>query len=56
MSRNILSDYLAEIARISATRAGTGGPPSGNIQDEFTAKLSNEPMTLSMALMMSSAS
>ncbi|MBV8402089.1 MAG: hypothetical protein JOZ17_25710 [Acetobacteraceae bacterium] len=24
MSRNILSDYLAEIARISATRAGTG--------------------------------
>ena len=30
-------------------RAGTGGPPSGNIQDEFTAKLSNEPGTLSMA-------
>jgi cyclophilin family peptidyl-prolyl cis-trans isomerase len=30
-------------------RAGTGGPPSGNIEDEFTAKLSNEPMTLSMA-------
>lgn len=30
-------------------RAGTGGPPSGNIQDEFTVKLSNEPLTLSMA-------
>jgi len=32
-------------------RAGTGGPPSGNIPDEFPedAKLSNEPMTLSMA-------
>jgi cyclophilin family peptidyl-prolyl cis-trans isomerase len=30
-------------------RAGTGGPDSGNIQDEFTAKLSNEPGTLSMA-------
>ncbi|HTU63750.1 MAG TPA: peptidylprolyl isomerase [Polyangiales bacterium] len=30
-------------------RAGTGGPPDGNIQDEFTAKLSNEPFTLSMA-------
>ena len=32
-------------------RAGTGGPPHGNIQDEFlpTAKLSNEPGTLSMA-------
>jgi len=32
-------------------RAGTGGPPSGNIQDEFLpdAKLSNEPGTLSMA-------
>jgi cyclophilin family peptidyl-prolyl cis-trans isomerase len=32
-----------------STRAGTGGPPSGDIKDEFTAKLSNEPMTLSMA-------
>ncbi len=30
-------------------RAGTGGPPSGNIKDEFTVKLSNEPGTLSMA-------
>jgi cyclophilin family peptidyl-prolyl cis-trans isomerase len=30
-------------------RAGTGGPPGGNIKDEFTAKLSNEPLTLSMA-------
>jgi cyclophilin family peptidyl-prolyl cis-trans isomerase len=35
----------------NSPRAGTGGPPSGNIQDEFpaNAKLSNEPMTLSMA-------
>ena len=30
-------------------RAGTGGPPWGDIPDEFTAKLSNEPLTLSMA-------
>ena len=32
-------------------RAGTGGPPSGNVQDEFlpNAKFSNEPGTLSMA-------
>ena len=32
-------------------RAGTGGPPHGNIKDEFPedAKLSNEPGTLSMA-------
>ena len=32
-------------------RAGTGGPDTGNIQDEFKddAKLSNEPGTLSMA-------
>ena len=32
-------------------RAGTGGPPHGNIPDEFKddAKLSNEPGTLSMA-------
>jgi cyclophilin family peptidyl-prolyl cis-trans isomerase len=30
-------------------RAGTGGPPWGDIKDEFTARLSNEPLTLSMA-------
>jgi len=30
-------------------RAGTGGPPHGNIQDEHTSRLSNEPGTLSMA-------
>lgn len=32
-------------------RAGTGGPPHGNIQDEFPEglRLSNEPGTLSMA-------
>lgn len=35
----------------NSPRAGTGGPPHGNIQDEFPAdhKLSNEPFTLSMA-------
>jgi cyclophilin family peptidyl-prolyl cis-trans isomerase len=33
----------------ASPRAGTGGPPSGNIKDEFTVKLSNEPLTLSMA-------
>lgn len=33
----------------NSSRAGTGGPPHGTIQDEFTAKLSNEPGTLSMA-------
>jgi peptidylprolyl isomerase len=35
----------------NSSRAGTGGPPSGNIQDEFlpNAKFSNEPGTLSMA-------
>lgn len=32
-----------------STRAGTGGPPWGDIKDEFTVKLSNEPLTLSMA-------
>jgi cyclophilin family peptidyl-prolyl cis-trans isomerase len=32
-----------------SSRAGTGDPPHGSIQDEFTAKLSNEPGTLSMA-------
>ena len=35
----------------NSSRAGTGGPPHGNIDDEFPPehKLSNEPMTLSMA-------
>lgn len=33
----------------SSGRAGTGGPPHGNIQDEFTQRISNEPGTLSMA-------
>ncbi len=35
----------------NSSRAGTGGPPWGRIQDEFpdNAKLSNEPGTLSMA-------
>ena len=34
-----------------SSRAGTGGPPHGTIQDEFPedAKFSNEPGTLSMA-------
>lgn len=30
-------------------RAGTGSSPLGNVADEFTQKLSNEPGTLSMA-------
>lgn len=30
-------------------RAGTGESPLGNVKDEFTAKISNEPGTLSMA-------
>ena len=33
----------------NSSRAGTGGPPHGNIQDELTVKLSNEPGTLAMA-------
>ncbi len=35
----------------NSRQAGTGGPPTGNIQDEFlpTARFSNEPGTLSMA-------
>lgn len=35
----------------NSPRAGTGGPPHGTIKDEHPAdaKLSNEPMTLSMA-------
>lgn len=33
----------------NSRRAGTGDAPSGPIKDEFTAKISNEPMTLSMA-------
>ncbi len=33
----------------NSPRAGTGGPPHGTIQDEHTARLSNEPGTLSMA-------
>ena len=33
----------------SSPRAGTGSSPKGTIKDEHTAKLSNEPGTLSMA-------
>lgn len=35
----------------NSPRAGTGGPPTGNIKDEFNenARFSNEPGTLSMA-------
>ncbi len=35
----------------NSRQAGTGGPPTGNIQDEFlaNARFSNEPGTLSMA-------
>jgi cyclophilin family peptidyl-prolyl cis-trans isomerase len=36
-------------ARFGDPRSGTGSSPFGNIQDEFTEKLSNEPGTLSMA-------
>ncbi len=32
-----------------SSKSGTGGPAWGDIKDEFTAKLSNEPLTLSMA-------
>ncbi|MBI5610509.1 MAG: peptidylprolyl isomerase [Deltaproteobacteria bacterium] len=32
-----------------SSRAGTGDSPHGTIRDEFTARLSNEPGTLSMA-------
>lgn len=32
-----------------STRAGMGDSPHGTIRDEFTARLSNEPGTLSMA-------
>jgi cyclophilin family peptidyl-prolyl cis-trans isomerase len=33
----------------NSSRAGTGGPPHGTIQDEFAARISNQPGTLSMA-------
>lgn len=33
----------------NSPRAGTGNGPDGTIQDEHTAKISNEPGTLSMA-------
>ncbi|MDB5220546.1 MAG: Peptidyl-prolyl cis-trans isomerase, partial [Myxococcaceae bacterium] len=33
----------------TSSRAGTGDSPNGTIQDEHTARLSNEPGTLSMA-------
>ena len=33
----------------NSSRAGTGDSPNGTIQDEHTARLSNEPGTLSMA-------
>jgi cyclophilin family peptidyl-prolyl cis-trans isomerase len=33
----------------NSPQAGRGGPPHGRIQDEFAARLSNEPGTLSMA-------
>ena len=33
----------------NSPKAGTGGPPWGDIRDEFTAKHSNLPLTLSMA-------
>ena len=33
----------------NSPRCGTGSSPLGNVQDEHTAKISNEPGTLSMA-------
>ena len=36
-------------ADANSPRAGTGGPPHGTIEDEHTARLSNEPGTFSMA-------
>ncbi len=33
----------------TSSRAGTGSSPLGRVADEFTARLSNEPGTLSMA-------
>ncbi len=32
-----------------SAKSGTGGPPWGDIKDEFTVKLTNAPLTLSMA-------
>ena len=52
----VISDFMVQFGcphskDPNSPRCGTGGPPSGNIPDEHPAdaKLSNEPMTLSMA-------
>jgi cyclophilin family peptidyl-prolyl cis-trans isomerase len=52
----VISDFMIQFGcphsrDPRSNRCGTGGPPHGNIKDEFlpTAKLSNEPMTLAMA-------
>jgi cyclophilin family peptidyl-prolyl cis-trans isomerase len=52
----VISDFMVQFGcpyskDPNSSRCGTGGPPSGNIPDEHpaNAKLSNEPMTLSMA-------
>ena len=47
---NFMLQFGCPYSKVPASpRAGTGGPPHGTIADEFTAKLSNEPYTLSMA-------
>ncbi|MFT4979633.1 MAG: peptidylprolyl isomerase [Myxococcota bacterium] len=50
----VIKDFMIQFgcsysSNPSDPRCGTGGPPSGNIQDEFTSKDSNERGTLSMA-------
>jgi cyclophilin family peptidyl-prolyl cis-trans isomerase len=48
--KNFMIQFGCPHSKDPASRlAGTGGPPSGDIKDEFTVKLSNEAMTLSMA-------
>ena len=52
----VISDFMIQFGcpnskDPNSSSAGTGGPPHGNIEDEFLddAKISNEPGTLSMA-------
>jgi len=50
----VIKDFMIQFGCSYASdpndpRCGTGGPPTGNIQDEFTSKDSNERGTLSMA-------
>ena len=50
----VISDFMIQFGcphsrDPQSNKAGTGGPPHGTIEDEFTQKFSNEPGTLSMA-------